>query len=534
MTLISDTVSNCVSLAYPNTSGVLQKNGAACEDSPMNNSNSCGEGVRFGIAARDLALERRIIFGHAAAPKPTPGRSRKKRLRRGSHRLSTVAVFQESEISVAGASRKGRSAVAVSGPGGREPNESHRRDHAFNLFGVHSEKLDGFPARSSDAFLENEGRREAAVNQRMTPCKTGGPKRMMMDRCNRTLKRLRCKVRGFPFPIIYWKRNNVLLQPTQDYRITQKKRRSTLAIRRHPEADSEWYECVARDVDGNEISHVFPPIKKPKERNHTGTSTTSTESPNLGRGKIDTAAHPSESPKDYASRACNVSIRLVAVDLLTYTKGFAGQVWTSFKNARTSLSRTWTIFTKNLQLVADPRSPLPSRGGSSNQVRRGITKVFSNRTRDRCAFLSLVTTTGPSRPKCANERNGEPIVMKYLGILTESSATLITQYYWHFDRTYTRKHNRASTVVRCQNHYFLTASHLTLLWIPCKPEMDRVYCRNGGTCFYEEVIKEYSCECANGYRGRRCEEKSSDQSSMYRQNPLYTCNVGLYTKYDGC
>ncbi|KAJ3633154.1 hypothetical protein MTP99_010121 [Tenebrio molitor] len=235
--------------------------------------------------------------------------------------------------------------------------------HAFNLFGVHSEKLDGFPARSSDAFLENEGRREAAVNQRMTPCKTGGPKRMMMDRCNRTLKRLRCKVRGFPFPIIYWKRNNVLLQPTQDYRITQKKRRSTLAIRRHPEADSEWYECVARDVDGNEISHVFPPIKKPKERNHTGTSTTSTESPNLGRGKIDTAAHPR---------------------------------------------------------------------------------------------------------------------------------------------------------------------------IPCKPEMDRVYCRNGGTCFYEEVIKEYSCECANGYRGRRCEEKSSDQSSMYRQNPLYTCNVGLYTKYDDC
>lgn len=107
---------------------MLQKNGAACEDSPMNNSNSCGEGVRFGIAARDLALEQRIIFGHAAAPKPTPGRSRKKRLRRGSHRLSTVAVFQESEISVAGASRKGRSAVAVSGPGGREPNESHRRD----------------------------------------------------------------------------------------------------------------------------------------------------------------------------------------------------------------------------------------------------------------------------------------------------------------------------------------------------------------------------------------------------------------------
>jgi hypothetical protein len=73
------------------------------------------------------------------------------------------------------------------------------------------------------------------------------------------------------------------------------RRRSTLAIRRHPEADSEWYECVARDVDGNEISHVFPPIKKPKERNHTGTSTTSTESPNLGRGKIDTAAHPSPS-----------------------------------------------------------------------------------------------------------------------------------------------------------------------------------------------------------------------------------------------
>ncbi|XP_068903058.1 uncharacterized protein [Tenebrio molitor] len=183
------------------------------------------------------------------------------------------------------------------------------------------------------------------------------PKRMMMDRCNRTLKRLRCKVRGFPFPIIYWKRNNVLLQPTQDYRITQKnegkdRRRSTLAIRRHPEADSEWYECVARDVDGNEISHVFPPIKKPKERNHTGTSTTSTESPNLGRGKIDTAAHPSESPKG----------------------------------------------------------------------------------------------------------------------------------------------------------------------IPCKPEMDRVYCRNGGTCFYEEVIKEYSCECANGYRGRRCEEKSSDQSSVRDEN----------------
>lgn len=91
------------------------------------------------------------------------------------------------------------------------------------------------------------------------------------------------------------------------------RRRSTLAIRRHPEADSEWYECVARDVDGNEISHVFPPIKKPKERNHTGTSTTSTESPNLGRGKIDTAAHPSESPKgEYRLRepSCKGAYRL--------------------------------------------------------------------------------------------------------------------------------------------------------------------------------------------------------------------------------
>ncbi|XP_055952679.1 pro-neuregulin-2, membrane-bound isoform-like [Argiope bruennichi] len=35
----------------------------------------------------------------------------------------------------------------------------------------------------------------------------------------------------------------------------------------------------------------------------------------------------------------------------------------------------------------------------------------------------------------------------------------------------------------------------------------RNFCLNGGVCIYFAVVKEYACECADGYGGQRCETK---------------------------
>ncbi|XP_054717243.1 pro-neuregulin-2, membrane-bound isoform-like isoform X2 [Uloborus diversus] len=35
------------------------------------------------------------------------------------------------------------------------------------------------------------------------------------------------------------------------------------------------------------------------------------------------------------------------------------------------------------------------------------------------------------------------------------------------------------------------------------------FCLNGGNCSYFETVQEYVCECAEGYRGQRCESKAA-------------------------
>ncbi|CAG9864743.1 unnamed protein product [Phyllotreta striolata] len=66
----------------------------------------------------------------------------------------------------------------------------------------------------------------------------------------------------------------------------------------------------------------------------------------------------------------------------------------------------------------------------------------------------------------------------------------------------------------------------------CKEELKAVFCSNGGTCFFEPVINEPSCICPEGFTGRRCDEKTPSNTSMYPQPDLYSCKLGLATKYN--
>ncbi|KAK7862477.1 hypothetical protein R5R35_005907 [Gryllus longicercus] len=55
------------------------------------------------------------------------------------------------------------------------------------------------------------------------------------------------------------------------------------------------------------------------------------------------------------------------------------------------------------------------------------------------------------------------------------------------------------------------------------------YCLNGGTCLFYHTIQEMSCECAEGYKGQRCELKDvSNSGSMYK---TYICKLGFFTSY---
>lgn len=66
----------------------------------------------------------------------------------------------------------------------------------------------------------------------------------------------------------------------------------------------------------------------------------------------------------------------------------------------------------------------------------------------------------------------------------------------------------------------------------CEPDMANYYCYNGGTCHYVTKMKEIFCVCPDGYTGQRCDSKLPSQSSMYPPTtPLYTCKVGLSTRY---
>lgn len=51
---------------------------------------------------------------------------------------------------------------------------------------------------------------------------------------------------------------------------------------------------------------------------------------------------------------------------------------------------------------------------------------------------------------------------------------------------------------------------------PCKSAMDIAYCMNGGTCLIQELLSIVYCECAEGYKGPRCENKAvSDMTNIH-------------------
>ncbi|KZS00816.1 Pro-neuregulin-2, membrane-bound, partial [Daphnia magna] len=43
-----------------------------------------------------------------------------------------------------------------------------------------------------------------------------------------------------------------------------------------------------------------------------------------------------------------------------------------------------------------------------------------------------------------------------------------------------------------------------LIALPCPIDS---FCLNGGTCKYYEAVGELVCQCAEGYKGQRCENK---------------------------
>ncbi|XP_050541252.1 pro-neuregulin-2, membrane-bound isoform isoform X2 [Daktulosphaira vitifoliae] len=60
----------------------------------------------------------------------------------------------------------------------------------------------------------------------------------------------------------------------------------------------------------------------------------------------------------------------------------------------------------------------------------------------------------------------------------------------------------------------------TALWPlvggPCPADL--VYCLNGGTCTFYETIGELVCQCAEGFKGQRCENKDIVNKSNTKPN----------------
>ncbi|XP_060853941.1 protein vein-like isoform X1 [Rhopalosiphum padi] len=72
----------------------------------------------------------------------------------------------------------------------------------------------------------------------------------------------------------------------------------------------------------------------------------------------------------------------------------------------------------------------------------------------------------------------------------------------------------------------------TALWPlvggPCPADL--VYCLNGGTCTFYETIGELVCQCAEGFKGQRCENKDIVNKSTNDQ-PLHYVLFSLFTPF---
>ncbi|GFG31410.1 hypothetical protein Cfor_09269, partial [Coptotermes formosanus] len=73
----------------------------------------------------------------------------------------------------------------------------------------------------------------------------------------------------------------------------------------------------------------------------------------------------------------------------------------------------------------------------------------------------------------------------------------------------------------------------TTLWplygVPCPVE---TYCLNGGTCFYYETVGELVCQCADGYKGQRCENKAVfNRGISLLADCLFLQPIGVHSRY---
>ncbi|XP_044740187.1 protein vein isoform X2 [Chrysoperla carnea] len=61
---------------------------------------------------------------------------------------------------------------------------------------------------------------------------------------------------------------------------------------------------------------------------------------------------------------------------------------------------------------------------------------------------------------------------------------------------------------------------------PCTEDRAQI-CMNGGTCMFFSTIGEYACQCANGFNGRRCDQKmplmTKSTYTSYSCNDKYLC-----------
>ncbi|XP_075233410.1 membrane-bound neuregulin protein vein [Lycorma delicatula] len=91
-----------------------------------------------------------------------------------------------------------------------------------------------------------------------------------------------------------------------------------------------------------------------------------------------------------------------------------------------------------------------------------------------------------------------------------------------------------ATVTISPNPATPITDNITTLWpllgSKCSSEYDS-FCLNGGTCTFYETVGEMVCQCAEGFKGQRCDNKDVyNPSSMY--SPMtYFCKLGISSSY---